>query len=413
MAYERETESGGNEQKAAICLNSQDLIRGLEIIQRFRKPNDPILEHILCQIEPGRFGISTTDGETSISFWIPADKTYQVPADEAESYAKVLVHPGDLINALKDWFPVDRVILSLNQTKPQIIFGPNWVLEGISASSFPEIPKAENPFLAVDAKAFQAALPRILFAAHKEGVGSVRGRVLKGVFLELMGRQMHLTASNAWQLSTEILGVTPEGPDISLVIPASALEKLRKILGKTTTGQGSQTPLNVSHSPSFDFPGRDVTSLVTFSHNGWEISSRTIDARFPPYRGVFPRNESSTKITLSRKEFLKLVRMFVKESGLKKPKLLNMETRGLHLHLSSSDGQVSLELPNRQVTLQAAIKGEPMSVTLNPWFILNSFSHLPGQQIRLSLVSPREPVTISLPEAPNFRHFIMPMASSR
>ena len=268
------------------CLQ-ENLAKGLAIVGRAvaTRSTLPVLSNILLSTDGSRLKLSATNLEVGINCWIGA-KVEQEGATTVP--ARLLT---DFVNSL----PPERIDLDLI-TRTQTLnvksgrFEAN--IKGIDAQEFPLIliPE-EDSRLAIKPDVLRQMIDQVVFAAATDESRPV----LTGVLADVSEGKLTLAAADGYRLSVRSVELEDaEGRALNVIIPAHALQELRRI------ASDQEQPVEMLVAPN--------RNQVFFHMQDVDLVSQLIEGSFPDYRQIIPTSHT-TRTIVNTGDFLKAVRM--------------------------------------------------------------------------------------------------------
>ncbi len=369
------------------CLQ-ENLARGLSIVSRAvaTRSTLPVLSNILLSSDESRLKLSATNLEVGINCWIGA----QVEQEGATTIPARLL--ADFVNSL----PPGRVDLQLI-TRTQTLnlksgrFEAN--IKGIDAQEFPLIlVPEEDHHIALKPELLRQMIDQVAFAAAQDESRPV----LTGVLADLEPQRLTFAASDGYRVSVRSIDLE-DGPDapLSVIIPARALQELRRI-----SGEQDQT-INMLIAPN--------RSQVFFHLNDIDLVSQLVEGTFPAYRQIIPTT-SNTKTTLTTQDFLKAMRMaliFARDSA-------NIVRLQVMPNGPDDIGRVvvtasSAEHGDNVSELDATVEGAPIEIAFNARYIIEVLSVIDTAEVSMETRDPSSPVVFRPVGGGDFVHIAMPM----
>ena len=197
-----------------------------------------ILSGVLLRAEGGVLQLAATDMELSLRTSLGA----QVEGDGA------VVVPGRLLVDLTRLLPENEVAIEhrAEESVLRITCGSaEYRLHTYSAEDFPRLPEVGAAQMqAIDAEALLDTIGRVSRAASRDDSRPV----LTGIFVRFAEGKLVMAATDSYRLSVKETPLEGAAPDLEAIIPARALEELRRIvepgmelsLGVHTGGQGGR-----------------------------------------------------------------------------------------------------------------------------------------------------------------------------
>ncbi len=238
-------------------------------------------------------------------------------------------------------------------------------LEGIPARDYPKLPAVLPddpclPFTAISATALKAALGAVSYAVCKD---ETRFH-LNGVRVEFDGVTLRTVATDGHRL-TKYQALCDRRGDWKtdgLIVPAKAVKEIGKLLGK---GECEIALLG--------------THMLAVRQGGTTLVVKTIDAQFPPYEQVIPKDYQRL-CTVDRKALI---------GALGRAKLVCTQTRGCKLELGDDTLAIASDNPDTgetRETLPAECKpkADKFVIGLNPNYALDGLEALDCERVTLS-----------------------------
>jgi DNA polymerase-3 subunit beta len=187
-------------------------------------------------------------------------------------------------------------------------------------------------------------------------------------------------------LSAKETELTGETPELEAIIPARALDELRRI-----AAGADEIRLGM------------LENHVVFSVGDVWLTSRRIDGQFPDYAKLIPEaGEFAVELALPRAEFLDVV----KRVGV-------MAHRASPLRLRLADGELTVSAQTQDVgeareALPVAYTGEPLEIGFNADYLQAGVESVDGDEVVLKLINPLRPGLVQGGDE-SFRYLIMPI----
>lgn len=370
-----------------VSCMQENLARGLAIVGRAvaTRTTLPVLSNVLLSTEESRLKLSATNLEIGINTWIGA---------KVQQEGAVTV-PARLLTEFVNSLPPDRVDLELI-TRTQTLnircgrFEAN--IKGIDAQEFPLILIPEEPEpIQIPVEGLRRMIDRAVFAAATDESRPV----LTGVLAELSAEQLTFAAADSYRLSvcTMPLENGPETPT-SVIIPARALQELRRILGDEET-------VTVLISPN--------RNQVFFRFGATDLVSQLVEGTFPDYKQIIPK-EYKTRTVTSTADLLKAVRMasiFARDTAnICRLQVVPNGNGGLGRLIVAA---TSTEYGDNTSELEASITGDPIHIAFNARYLLEALGVIDTPEVALETRDPSTPGVIRPVGDTSFVHIIMPM----
>jgi DNA polymerase-3 subunit beta len=361
-----------------LQVTQENLNQALNTVARVANSRNtlPILANVLIKTEQNRLSFIATNLDIAISHHIGAKISEKgsitVPARLMQDFISSL--PSGVIN------------LKLEDTKLHITTDQyQSVVNGILADDFPVMPTITKGIkLSLDAGLLKKALQQVVFAASSDESRPV----LTGVILHTIDKKLYLAATDSYRLAEKELGAGSE--ETSLLIPASAMQDLLRILGDYTE------KVTVTYNDQ----------QVLFQVGEVELVARLIEGKYPPYRNLIP-NDFKVKTKLKRADLLNVTKvssLFARESAGSVTINVDDEKQTLSIH------SIASQLGENTAEAAAKVTGSG-SITLNSRYLLDALQALSGDEIEFSFNGKLEPILIKDSANNDYRHIIMPLKS--
>ena len=333
-----------------------------------------ILAGILLQTEGGSLQLAATDMELSLRMTVEA----QIEGDGST------VVPGRLLVDLARLLPDTRVAfeLKLEENTLEITCGTaSYRLRTYAVEDFPRLPATATAALhAVKSEPLLETIARVGRAASRDESRPV----LTGILARFEAGKLIMAATDSYRLSVKETPLEGEIPDLEAIIPARALEELRRI-----AAGADEIELGVQDNQ------------VVFGVGSVWLTTRRIDGQFPNYKQLVPE-QFEHEVTMPREELLEVVR-----------RTSVMAERNSPLRLRFAEGELMLSAQTQDVgeskeTLPAPFTGETLEIGFNPQFLREGLESVEGDQVLLRLINPLRPAVIA-GAGGDFVYLIMPI----
>lgn len=336
----------------------------------------PILSNVLIKTIGKRLSIAATNLDIAITHYIGS----KVSEEGAITVpARLMV---DFVASL----PSGTITIELQETKLKISTDQyESTINGVSAEEFPVMPAiAGGTNWSIPAKTLKSGLQQVLMAASSDESRPV----LTGVFMHTHNQKLYLVATDSYRLAEKTL--MKSNLDISLLIPASALNDLLRLL------DDSDDEVEITHDDQ----------QVLFKVGDVELVTRLIEGKYPDYRKLIPASFAHTAV-LKKNEFVNITKvssLFARESA-----------GSVTIHLDNTKQCVSIrsiasQLGENVANADANIDGEGV-ITLNSRYILDALHALNGDEAKLAFNGKLEACVLTGSKQSDYLHVIMPLKS--
>jgi DNA polymerase III subunit beta len=359
-----------------LTCSRDELAQALAVVSRGVSTRGAvqILGGILLRAEAGSLQLAATDMEISLRTTLEAE----IGEDGA------VVVPGRLLVDIVRLLPEADVSLEhkLEEHTLRVTCGAaEYRLRTYGVEDFPRLPDVDRGLLnAIESEPLLETIGRVSRAASRDESRPV----LTGILVRFEPGKLVMAATDSYRLSVKETPLESNLPELEAIVPARALDELRRIAAGTDTVE-----LGV-HENQIVFGVGDV----------W-LTSRRIDGQFPNYKTLIP-DAFEHEVTLSREELLEVVR----RTGV-------MAQRNAPLRLRFAEGELTISAQTQDVgesreSLPAPFAGEPLEIGFNPEFLRDGIDSVTGDSVTLRLINPLRPGLIE-GAAGDFWYLIMPI----
>ncbi|SIO46993.1 DNA polymerase III subunit beta [Chitinophaga niabensis] len=342
-----------------FIVSSSTLLKQLQQISGVINSNTvlPILEDFLFLIEKNELTVVATDLETVMKVKLEV---------EAKETGRICIPAKILLDSLKNLpdqpltFNIDLNSFAVEITSDN----GKYKVMGENPENFPKEPAAEDATnFTMTASALITAINKTLFAVSNDDLRPQ----MTGVFFELHPDNITFVATDAHRLVKYIRTDVKCPQADTFIVPKKPLNLLKAAI------PDNDTEIKVSYSGNHFF----------VSHDNAQMICRLIDARFPDYKVVIPK-ENPYRLTLVKSDFqngLKRVSVFANKSTNQ----VALNISGSELQLSAQDVDFSFE-GNERMSCQYS--GEDMQIAFNAKFLIEMLNAAEGDEITIDLSAP-------------------------
>ena len=334
-----------------------------------------ILSGVLLRAAGGKLELAATDMELSIRT--------SLEGAQVEGEGAVVV-PGRLLVDLSRLLPDSEVTLEFREEESvlHVTCGPaEYRLNTYSAEDFPRLPETDaSATSTVSADALLETLGAVGRAVSRDEARPV----LTGILVKFGEGKLVMAATDSYRLSYKETPVEDKVPEIEAIVPARALEELRRLVSA-----GGTLELGVQENQ------------VLFGVDGTWLTTRRIEGQFPKFDELRPK-EFTHEVAVPREELLEVVR-----------RTAVMAHRNSPLRLRFAEGELTVWTQTQDVgeareTLPIRFEGEPLEIGFNAEFLREGIESVTADELHLRLISPLRPGLISA-EGDDFWYLIMPI----
>ena len=359
-----------------LQVTQENLNRALGSVARVANTRGtlPILANVLIKTSNNRLSIAATNLNIAITHYIGAKVS-----EEGE-----ITVPARLMQDFVSSLPSGVIDLELTETKLHVTTEQyKSVVNGVIAEDFPVMPAiTKGTKWTLSGHDFKKALQQVVFAASNEEARPV----LTAVLLQTRDGQLYMAATDSYRLAEKKLGSNKE--DISLLIPASALHDLLRVLGD------GDDDIKITHDDQ----------QVLFQVADIELVTRLVDGKYPDYSKLIP-STFSCSANLKRTDLINVTKvssLFARESA-----------GSVTLEVDEKAGQLSIrsiasQLGENTATASGKITGSG-SITLNSRYILDALNAISGDEVFFGFNGKLEATLLRDAADASYSHIIMPL----
>ncbi|MBA2543089.1 MAG: DNA polymerase III subunit beta, partial [Deltaproteobacteria bacterium] len=254
---------------------------------------------------------------------------------------------------------------------------------GMPDRDFPKVPDhREAQYSTVESAVLREMIERTLFSVCND---ETRFH-LNGVFFESDGTKCRMVSTDGHRLS-KVERTIANGPKLTagIIIPKKGLLEIRRVLDS-----GPQCKIAIK-TPHLFIVQEDIA-----------IAVKLIDAQFPPYEQVIPKDHKKV-ITVDRSRFI---------DALRRAQLMSSETRGVKVSATKEGVTITSDNPDLgevREELEAEYNGDTIAIGFNPKYVVELLTQMSCDQITISLGGELDPGLIRPLTGDEYLGVVMPM----
>ena len=368
-----------------FVIQKSDLVSGLQRIQNIVQSRStmPILSNVRLETDKDGIQLFATDLEIGLQDRIPA---------EIQETGKVTVSARKFYEIAKELKEEQIRVESKNHQQIVIHSGKSsFKLRGLSAEEYPSFPEIkETGKIALPSGLLLEMIKKTSYAVSSD----LTRLSLNGVLLHLPAnrkKSIEMVATDGHRLSM-VERKLPSGKEtkqgIKVIVPKKAINELKKYLD-----DGDHTDLEIIISENH----------IAFQEGSYILLSRLIDAKFPNYEDVIPK-ENPNSLILSRELFQGVIRR-VSILSDEKTNAIQLSLRKGELLVSSNNPEIG----EASESLPTDYQDADIDVGFNVRYMQDITSAFQGEEVRILLGDPLSPTRIEDPSDQGFLGVIMPM----
>lgn len=384
-----------------LVVRKTDLLRELQLFQGIveRKNTMPVLANVLMRANDGQVEMVATDLDVGLRCLsnvqsIGKPGTLTVPAKKLFEIVKAL--PETDIRIEQDRGGV-RIAAERFESK----------LSTLPADDFPQLPDAGTPVASLSREAMKQMAAKTMFAI----TGEDTRYYLNGALFVLRPDSMSLVATDGHRLALiTIPGETGVAAEEKVLLPKKALNELNRLLAvaapkdeRSDEAAGDEAPAQSEKDTSITFERGENHLFFTLGDR--RLFSRMIDAQFPAYDRVIPKNNDKS-VEFERDRLM---------AAIRRVSLLSNE-RSRAIRFAIGDGKVEVmsnspDLGEATEELLVAYDGPATQVCFNSQYVIDFLNVVETDQVKLSFRDEMSQAVMTPvnPEGYEYTYVIMPM----
>lgn len=364
-----------------IQVTQEKLSKALNNVSRVAigKVTLPILNNVLIRVDNRKVSLVTTNLDMAVIDFLPVsdseDGVVTVPAKLLAEFVSNLPKGETIEITAKD----SKVTISANKYSS--------IINGTSADDFPELPEI-NEDSAVTYKIsvddFKTSVSQVIIASSND----LTRPALTGVYFNTEDNTLALAATDGYRLAEKQI-IDNTKSEVKAIVPSSSLQEvLRSITDDVTE-------VEISFNED----------LVRFRLGEVEVISKLIDASFPDYRKLIPK-DNDIKVSLKREELMRVTRLAA---------LFARSVGGSIICESIEPDTFSVksianEYGENDSRIETAIE-KAGKVNLNSRFLIDALNALEEADIEFEFSGRVTPVLLRNKKSKKYTHIIMPLNS--
>ncbi|PJG85679.1 DNA polymerase III subunit beta [Conservatibacter flavescens] len=341
------------------------------------RPNIPVLNNVLLQVEQERLTITGTDLEVELSTQAilsssQTNGSFTIPAKKFLDICKSLPENSEIQVLLEE----ERAIIRSGRSK--------FSLTTLPAEEYPNLASWQSE---VEFVLPQSTLRRLIESTQFSMANQDARYFLNGMKFETEGNLLRTVATDGHRLAVCTIALEQDLQTHSVILPRKGVLELMRLLEHND--QGIQLQIG--------------TNNLRVQLPNTVFTSKLIDGRFPDYRRVLPRN--ANRIVEADWDILK-------QAFLRAAILCNERVRSVRLQLSENQLKITSSNPEQEEAeeiLDISYVGEEMEVGFNVTYILDVLNALKCRQVRMRLTDSSSSCLIEDCEDASAEYVIMPM----
>ena len=339
----------------------------------------PILNNVLIRVDDKKVSLITTNLDMAVVDYLPV----------SSSENGVITVPAKLLTEFISNLPKSETVkISASDTKVQINAGKySSTINGAPADDFPELPeldeeKAVTFKLGIDD--FKVSVGQVIIASSND----LTRPALTGVYFNTLDGTLAIAATDGYRLAEKKLIEKVES-EVKAIVPTITLQEVLRSI----TDDVEEIEISFNDD------------LVRFRFGEVEIISKLIDASFPDYQKLIPKN-NNIHLELDREELIrttKLAALFARSVGgsiiceATTPDTFSIKSVANEFGENDSRIETTVETPGR--------------INLNSRFLLDALNAITDSTVEFHFSDHVAPALLKNKNNDKYTHIIMPLNS--
>lgn len=364
-----------------IKCTQEKLSKALNNVSRIAigKVTLPILKNVLIRVDNNKVSLIATNLDMAIVDFLPV----------SSSENGVITVPAKLLADFVSNLPKGETIeISSDDTKVIISAGKySSTINGALADDFPELPEIDDKksvTYKINVDDFKVSVNQVIVASSND----LTRPALTGVYFNTEDDVLSIASTDGYRLTEKKLLDKAEN-DMKAIVPASSLQEVLRSI----TDEVEEVEISFSND------------LVRFRLGEVEIISKLIDASYPDYRKLIPKNNNII-LNLNREELLRVTRLaalFARSVGgsiaceAKTPNIFSVKS--IANEFGENDSEIETEVDTEG------------KIRLNSRYLIDALNALDEPEIEFTFSDHLSPIVLKNKKNDKYTHVIMPLNS--
>lgn len=362
-----------------IKVTQEKLSRALNNVSRVAigKVTLPILNNVLIRVDQKKVSLITTNLDMAIIDFLPV----------SSSEDGVVTVPAKLLAEFVSNLPKGEIVeISSNDTKVTISAGKySSTINGAIADDFPELPEIDEKSavtfkMGIDE--FKVSVNQVIIASSND----LTRPALTGVYFNTDKDILAIAATDGYRL-TEKKIIEKVKSEVKAIVPSNSLQEVLRSIPENTE------EIEISFNED----------LVRFRFDEVEVISKLIDASFPDYRSLIPKN-NKVKTSLKREELIRVTKLAALFSRSVGGSIIcetiipdTFSVRSIANEFGENDSRIE------------AVVDQAEKVNLSSRFLLDALNALEEPEITFEFSDGVVPIVLKNQRSDKYTHMIMPL----
>ncbi len=338
----------------------------------------PALQGVYLQGKKGELVLRATNLDVGLEITLPAS---------VEEEGELLV-PAGVFAQLVRTLPRGGILTLLAQ-KGHLVLKSEKVTTRIKClplEDFPRLPQVEEgEESVVEVGEFVSGVRAVWFAA---ATSSIKPE-LSSVYLFEEKGSMAFVATDSFRLAEKRIRPKKQLSLSPLLIPVKNLSEVVRVL---EVAEGGEVRMCYNQNQ------------ISFSADGWYLTSRLINGTFPDYTQIIPQSEVA-RITVLKEDL---------QNALKKSSIFSNTFSQVTFKIEPHKNKTTIIAQNAEVgeseeVLEGEVEGEPLEISFNQKYLTDCFPSIASDTVTLLFSGKAQPMVVKGVADPSFFYLVMPM----
>ena len=349
-----------------------EALGALARIASTRNAGTPALSGVKMNLTGDVLVVSSTDNDVAIQFMITVG---------GDTDGQALVSARMLNDIVRVMPSGGKITIEVAGDIAKVSAGRSeFTIPTLNAIEFPRMSPPSGDAITIESNIFKQALSQVVLAASRDP----QKHHLTAVLMTSTPAGLRIVATDGYRMAMRDLpGGAPESGD-QFLIPSRALAELQRLL-------------DMSDEVTVRFSETDAS----FQTPAMTLTTRLINAQYPPYLGIIPKDTTNVAI-VQKDEILDALRRTGVLASDVAPVRIRMSNDGARLTVTLPDGSTSVE------DIDAKFTGEEITVAFNSDYLASGIDACGTDEVTISTSLPNKPAVIKPVGDDTYLYLLMP-----
>lgn len=336
----------------------------------------PVLGSILLSVEGKVLTIRSTNLSIGINITIPVKVTKE----------GVVAVRGDVLSHLFSNINNDNPVIfeSVDNTLHVSINNNKSIIKTLPNEDFPTLPTVEGDTFSIQSSKLIEGLKSVYYSASVSEIKPEIG----SIYVYPEDDTIVFVATDSFRLAEKKIKLKQRLEFSGFLLPYKNAAELIKVF------DGVSEDVNITINKN----------QAAFTSNGIYFTTRLVDATFPDYKQIIPK-EFTTTVTILKQDLI---------NSLKVSNIFSDKFNQITLDINPSKKIFNIESKNVDIgenntSVQSALTGDPVQVNFNYKYITDSFQSINTDSLTIMFYGNTKPTIIKPIGDNSFMYLVMPM----